>query len=188
MDPTNVSDKELVDRIKSGNREAYYMLFNRHWESMYTFAKSLIKDSDTAKDMMQDVWLNFWERRQDINNQNIKAYLMQAVKFRVYKELRDGKLLTEQEAYLATLSDGQSPDDILEQHELEAEIEQWVEKLPPKRKEVFRLSRFENLSNKEIAEKLNISQRTVETHVSHALKFLREKLGPLALFLLFIKY
>lgn len=187
MDPVDVSDKELVDRIRSDKKEAYYMLFNRHWESMYAFAQSLIKDSDTAKDILQDVWLSLWERRQAINNQNIKAYLMQAVKFRVYKELRDGKLLSEQEAYLANLSDELQSDDLLQHKELEQTIEHWIEKLPPKRQEVFRLSRYDELSNKEIAEKLNISQRTVETHISHALKFLREKLGPLSFVLLFFK-
>jgi RNA polymerase sigma-70 factor (ECF subfamily) len=154
---------------------------------MYVFAQSLIKDSDKSKDMLQDVWLSLWERRQAVNNENIKAYLMQAVKFRVYKELRDGKLLTEQETYLANLPHEHASDAILEQKELEETIDRWVEKLPPKRKEVFRLSRYDDLSNKEIAAKLNISQRTVETHISHALKFLREKLGPLAFVLIFLK-
>lgn len=187
VDPLNLSDKELVDRIRSNEQEAYYMLFNRHWEPMYAFAQSLIKDSETAKDILQDVWLSLWARREAIYNENIKAYLMQAVKFRVYKELRDGRLLAEHESYLTTLSNDPLSDDILQHKELELNIENWIEKLPPKRKEVFKLSRYEELTNKEIAEKLGISQRTVETHISHALKFLREKLGPFSFVLLFLK-
>ncbi len=187
MDPVNVSDKELVDRIKSGQREAYYFLFNRYWESMYAFAQSLIRDPDTSKDILQDVWLSFWERRRQIDNQNIKAYLMQAVRFRVYKEFRDGKLRPEHIEYISTLASPDALESPLEQEELQEQIAHWVEKLPPKRREVFKLSRYEHLSNKEIAQKLNISQRTVETHISHALKFLRERLGTLAFLILFFE-
>src|SRR5690606_41679128 len=62
------------------------------WEPLYNYAFSLLADKALARDMVQDVWMNFWERRQEIENNNIKAYLYKAVRFRVFKELRDSRL------------------------------------------------------------------------------------------------
>jgi len=179
--PENISDKELVDRIKADDTKAYYHLFNRHWELLYSIAQSLLKNSETSKDIVQEVWLSFWERRKEIVNDNIRAYLIQAVKFKVYRELRDNKLPAEQEKYLENIEVPDSLESLLDQKELEQHLQLWIEELPPKRKEVFKLSRFENLSNKEIADQLQLSQRTVETHISHTLKFLREKMKLLTL-------
>ncbi len=179
----NTSDKALVDRLKSGDEHAYYVLFDRYWEQLYVLAKSLLNDSELSKDIVQDVWLSLWERRKEILNTNIRAYLIQAVKFKVYKEWRDGKLTDEHEAYLESIPASDSIEEMLHKEELQQHIQAWVEELPDKCGEVFRLSRFEHLSNQEIAERLNLSQRTVETHISNALKFLRKKMKILILLL-----
>lgn len=180
----DIADKELIDRLRADDKQAYQLLFDRYWELLYRIAQSLLQDRDHAMDIVQDVWLSLWERRKQIENQNIRAYLIQAVKFKVYKAWRDGKITTEQEEYLAILPAPEKADEPLQQQELEEQLLQSIDELPRKCREVFRLSRYEHRSNSEIAQELNLSKRTVETHISHALKHLRKKM-PVLLFLLF---
>jgi RNA polymerase sigma-70 factor (ECF subfamily) len=169
----SITDFELMERIQQSDEHAFRMLFNRHWEVLYVFSCSIIEDRVIAKDITQEVWISLWERRKKIKNDNIKAYLFKAIRFRVYKELRDNKKLNSQIELIDSIISSTNTDDIINLADTNNTVQESINQLPPRSKEVFELSRFEGLSNQEISDKLGISKRTVETHISNSLKHLR---------------
>lgn len=171
----NDSDELLYQQMSAGSENAYYTLFERHWERLYSISVHLLDDREIAKDVIQDIFLALWENRKKQSVQNVGAYLSRAAKFASLKELRDSKSTLHDTVDLAqNLSASENSD--LDAMELQQRISEVVDALPERCKEVFVLSREEHLTNKEIAEKLNLSQRTVETHISNALKHLRKNL------------
>ncbi|MBW8244244.1 sigma-70 family RNA polymerase sigma factor [Muricauda oceani] len=178
-DPNNLPSEVLFEMFKYGNELAYQVLFDRLWERMYVLAFSLLQDRAIAKDLVQEVWIDFWERKLGIENRNIEAFLLQATRFKVYKFLRDSKTVKFSQSILDKLQLPSSNDIIsdIEAKETKSRIDDIVEGLPPKCRQVFVLSRYQGLGNAEISEILNISKRTVETHVSNALSKIKEELA-----------
>lgn len=171
--------KELMSRIKRSDESAFSTLYDKLWERMYSLAFSLLKKRDVSKDLVQDVFVDFWLRRLEIENNNIEAYLIKATRFRVYKELRDTKFNKTNIDLIDTLK---TPLDsgILENiqfKETEHIINKAINKLPKKRQEVFTLSRFKELNNFEISQKLGISKRTVETQISLAIRSIKSEIN-----------
>ncbi|MGS2764664.1 RNA polymerase sigma factor [Sinomicrobium sp. M5D2P9] len=166
-----------VEQIKASDEKAFNKLFGQLWEPLYNYAFSLLEDKTLAKDMVQDVWMNFWERRQDIENNNIQAYLYKAVRFRVFKELRDSKLKKSHLEALQTVynEDGAEDSPVLSLEETKELLDKKLAVLPDKCREVFKLSRLDGLKNKEIAEELGISENTVENHITRAFKLLKKR-------------
>ncbi len=172
----SITDFELMERIKQSDEYAFRMLFNRYWEELYVFSCSIIEDKVIAKDLTQEVWISFWERRKKIENDNIKAYLYKAIRFRVYKELRDNRKLNSQVELIDNIISSTNTDDIINLADTNNTVQESINQLPPRSKEVFELSRYKGLSNQEISDKLGISKRTVETHISNSLKHLRRNI------------
>ncbi|UGU17898.1 RNA polymerase sigma-70 factor [Sinomicrobium kalidii] len=164
-----------VEKIKASDEEAFKNLFEKLWEPLYGYAYSLLEDKASAKDMVQDVWIDFWERRHTIENNNIRGYLHKAVRFRVFKELRDSRLKKSHLEALHLLYEDETADqETLSPEETRKIIENKLSVLPARCKEVFKLSRLGGLKNREIAEKLGISESTVEGHITTAFKRLKK--------------
>ena len=171
--------KALMVRIKSSDEVAFAILFDKLWERMYALAFSLLKKKDLSKDIVQDVFVDFWTRRQDIDNTNIEVYLVKATRFRVYKELRDTKL-SQSNIDLVDLIKPPCVDDALNNIELQEttqRIDKAIGNLPKKCQQVFTLSRYDELNNLEISRKLGISKRTVETHISLAIRSIKKEIS-----------
>lgn len=179
------STYELMERVKRGDSKAFEELFNNLWEPMFTRAKAILLDEDMAKDVVQEVWLDFWRRRSDIVNDNIEGYLMQSMRFTVYKELNRKPLMKEHLAYLDAVNSERFTDDEVIFNQTQQMVHHSVDQLPNRCKEIFKMSREEQLSNAEIASQLKISKRTVESQISFAIKNLKLRLGSLILGLLF---
>ena len=152
-------------------------LFHKYFTSLCLFSRRYIFDNEKAKDIVQDVFLNIWEKGElYVSEAMIKGYLFTSVKNRCLNYIRDNKKFN-YEVEVADLDRKTSPDNKLEYKELEKILKTEIDALPDKCKEVFLLSRFEELKYGEIAERLGISIKTVEAQISKALKILREKLS-----------
>ena len=149
--------------------------FKEHYPSLILYAMKWVKDEDIAKDMVQTVFINLLERSDDDIIKDYRAYLFQSVRNQCINNLKKSFAKTDQLEEPQIKEYGYFNDPI-EEAEFESYVFNLIDKLPPATKNIFKLNRFEGLSNQEIADKLNISKRTVELQISNALKFLREKL------------
>ena len=185
-------DKPILLRLKEGDTKAFEKVYWEYNPIIYHFVLSLLYDKSLAEDLTQSVFLKIWERREAINPElSFEAYLYTVARHLVYKET-EKKLIFEQVSDVissSSVDDDSALEKQMEANSLRDYILQLIEELPPARKMIFSLSRFEHLSNKEIATRLSISEKTVETQIYRSLQFLREKLSSdvfLACFLIFL--
>ena len=185
-------DGHLLIDLKNGDEKAFETLFWKYNEHVYHFIYSLLYEKSMAEDLTQNVFLKIWEKHETIDaEQNFDAYLFTIARNLVYKET-ENRLLSERltESLQRQLSDADSlTEERIDAESLREYINSLIEELPPSRREIFRLSRHEHLSYREIAERLSISEKTVETQLSRALRFLRDRLssdGFLCLITLFL--
>lgn len=173
-------DKEVLSRLKAGDEAAFENLYWSYNSYVFNFISSLLYDNSLAEDLTQNVFLKIWERRENIDpEQGLDAYLFTIARNFVYKET-ENKL-----RFICTsMTSGDvfnAPDELMEERidaaSLQEYIDTLVEQLPPSRREIFLLSRRQHLSNKEIALRLSISEKTVENQITNTLHFLREKLS-----------
>lgn len=168
----------LLEEFKKGNQKAFRKLFELFWEPMFVNAKSIVLDEGIAKDIVQDIWLNLWKKRENCEIINFQAYIFKSVNNGCYKYLRDNKFNTIQ-LQVIDLLEPISDSEIENQHNLDQTkflIEKSLTGLPPRCQQIFRLSRMEAASNEEIALRLGISKRSVENQMSMALKSIRQNL------------
>ncbi len=168
----NTSDQDLLKYIQLRDEQAFTDLYDRYWEQLFLSAYKVLRDEETSKDIVQEVFINIWTNVDLGTIDNVKSYFHQTVRYKVLMELRRGKISEKHLKTLQTL-EANSTEDLFNFHALNETIESTIQTLPEKCREVFVLSRMDHLTNKEIADRMNISVRTVETHISKALKVLR---------------
>ncbi|MDR2969307.1 MAG: RNA polymerase sigma-70 factor [Tannerellaceae bacterium] len=175
------SDEILITQIWSGDISVFNKLFHSIYIQLYIHCRKYINDPETAKDLLQNIFLRFWEKREDIDiHTSLNAYLHKSVKNECLNHLRTIKTFYIAEKEQAGLNekfvDETTPDSELAVQEIEQIIENVIEQLPGQCKSIFKLSRINGLKNKEIADRLDISVRTVETQIYRALKILKIQL------------
>lgn len=182
----NYSDDRLLELIRSGNNLAFNRLFDRYWKSLYAYSYKIFKDHDLSEDAIQEVFASLWEKRETLNIKNVKAYLFQAVKFRIAANIRRVRFTELHLQVLDKLNYVRDVEDRINYQELNTRIENALKVLPDRCREIFYMSRFRNMSNQEIADQLNISKRTVENQISRGLQQLSQSLeiAPSCLILL----
>ncbi|NIG56733.1 RNA polymerase sigma factor [Chitinophaga sp. Cy-1792] len=169
-----------VALIRNGDQKAFEQCFNQHWPSLYAFAFKTLGNSADAKDVVQQVFISIWARRDKLQiNTSLEGYLHQAVKYQSLKKLqemlgRPENLDHVQEFILPVLNDIWEKMDTADVFK---EIDQQLDLLPPKTKEIFLLSRKHQLSITEISGKLNLSEKTVRNQLHIALKALRHHIA-----------
>jgi RNA polymerase sigma-70 factor (ECF subfamily) len=172
------------------DKPGFEELFRSFFPGLVLFAQKYVPDQDTAKDIVHNVFINLWEKREQIDTSStLKSYLFTSVHNRCLNHIRDQKKFVKEEAQMENLNSSLFAvgTDNLEERELEKRIFEALQALPEKCREVFELNRFEELKYAEIAEKLGISIKTVEAQMSKALRILREKLiDYLTILILFI--
>ncbi len=157
------------------SREVFETLFKTHFQHLCNFAQNYVSDIETSKEIVQNAYIKIWENKTNINaNKSIKSYLFTSVKNQCLNYIRDNKKFRSNILDVDIADYDISFEETEEKIEIEKKVNETLEKLPPKCRQIFELSRFENLKYKEIAEKLKISQKTVEAQMSKALKIFRE--------------
>jgi len=174
------SDQELVAAIKDRDQLAFAQVYDRYLPLLLRHAVDMLRDEEQARDVVQDIFQMLWEKAGELEiHTSLSSFLYASTRFRILKQIRHSKVA---EAYAATLQQEMesgiaSTDEQLEEKELRKKIEEGISRLPAKMREVFELSRMQELSHKEIAKQLNLSDHTVKRQVSNALKIMRESLN-----------
>jgi RNA polymerase sigma-19 factor, ECF subfamily len=171
-----LTDDDLLKLLRDGDKTAFREIYERYWEPMFLYSAKVIRSRDDASDILQEVFVSIWKRREDLAvTGQLAPYLFRSVRNLSIKYIQKNML---QKDLLESLSSACSTFDQdahlpLELKELETQISQAVSKLPPKMQQVYLLSRRDHCSNKEIAAKLGIAETTVKKQVSNALKLIR---------------
>ena len=172
----SAQEKEWLQALQGGSHAALEAIFDSYYKYLVVSAYKLIQDDERAKDLVQDVFFTLWTKREELAIQgSLKAYLRRAVVNRAIDEIRKNKRLVWDEDAAANQQVSASPsaDQLLDAQDLQQTINGAIQGLPEKCRVVFGLSRFENLSHKEIAEQLGISTKTIENQITKALKIIR---------------
>jgi len=183
-----LTDNELWKAIKLDDQKAFDMLFDRYWSCMYTSAYNYLRDTEISAEIVHDVFLNIWQKRKEFQIISVKNYLTSSTRYHVYKCLKERKAsaLVYVENYKDDLNAKQENEgeERLVRLDLESSIQSHLLQLPKRCREIFLLSRMQQMNNDEIAAHLGISKRTVENQLTHALKFLRLHFKTIAMLLL----
>jgi len=184
-------EKVLFEKIKSGNINAFETLFHRYYSYLCLFAAKIIRNPIAAEEIVQDFFVRLWEKREEISiDSSVKNYFFRSIKNTCLNFIQHNKIKARHaEKILSEAENNISSEDVYIEFDLAEKIEESIQALPEKRREIFRLSREEGLKYREIAEKLNISIKTVETQISLAIKTLRDNLKKYkSFFLLFLSF
>lgn len=174
-----LSDEKLVTLITENNNDAFRILYDRYWSRMLVKAYTLLQSYDLAEEVVQDAFINFWKRRHTIQlKYSFHTYIASVVKYEVLTKLASR---SKQPLYIDDITalnpQDHSTQEWLDFDELKNQIDLTVNTLPDKCQLVFRLSREEGLTAKQISETLDISHKTVEAHISKAIRVLRVSLS-----------
>ncbi len=169
----------LVNDLIKGNEKAYIRLLDSYYRVMHTYAISLIRDEDMAKDIVQNVFLNTWRARKRLNPQlSIRSFLLKSVYnefINIYR--KDKAMLVLHKKYVEATKEVVEETSEKELNSMVDILNVEIKKLPAKCRTVFELSKKEGLTNYEISEYLNISSKTVEAQITKAFKILRSNLA-----------
>lgn len=174
MSLRSYSDQEMILLLQNNDEVAVWKIFDTYWEPLFLVAFNIVKDRFLAEDIVQETIITVWDKRTELTIQHsLKAYLFASVRYASYKEWK--RVLSRQGSSLdeVELANGDSPFESLAYRDLTSQINQVVNNLPIRCKEVYLLSREDQLSHKEIAERMNISTKTVENQLTKALRILR---------------
>ena len=183
-DNFSIQDEELIKMLRSDDIGALKEIFQRFHIRLFQLAAGVLHNEDLAKDIVQDVFIDLWNRRHTSNIQILNNYLVTAIKFQALKQLRNGKLQDHHLKLIQNIQFVNQTEDSINFSELDSSLKLALDQLPPRCKQVFELSRFENLSHKEIAGKLGITAKTVEVQIHKALVVLRKRLDKTVVVLL----
>ena len=174
-----MEDRELVERVRGGNEAAYDEVFRTWYPTLVRVAAALVKDSDAAEEVAQDVMHELWRRREALDpGASIRAYLLRSVRNRALNHLRHLRVRRESEPEVEALYDAPlGADQPIVAAELASAVRVAFAELPPRCREIFELSRGRGLKYAEIAQALGISQKTVEAQMGKALRIMRERLA-----------
>lgn len=183
-DLAKYSDAELMRKIREDNMFAFDELYVRYSKRVFSFAFSIIKSVEESENILQDVFLNLWEKRHNVEKDSSVKYYIFTIAYNsaisiIRKKARDAQFFD----YLNSLQElYQDPPSLeLEYSELTKTLNNIIDHLPQRQKDIYNLHKVEGLKYHEIAQRLSISVNTIETHMSRALKTIKENLGKSSL-------
>jgi RNA polymerase sigma-70 factor (family 1) len=175
-----IRDTEIIRRIRQGDAGQFESLFRSSYVSLVRYAKTLIKDHDTAEEIVQDLFFRLWQDKEKLEiESSLNGYLFRAVHNRCLHFIDHSRVMERyaREMSIKPAESAESPTDILNYKELQDKIASILESLPERCGKIFCMSRFEGLKYSEIAERLSVSVKTVEANMGRALKEFRKALA-----------
>lgn len=179
----------LLNRLKKGDTAAFEELYNIFSAKIYHFIKLSIKSKEDSQELTQEVFITIWKEREQINvNKSIQAFLYVIAKNKINDHLR--KVLNEKKYLESVIHSYKFSDDdlqnVIDYRDTKNVIQHLIKLLPPRRRQVFELSRIKGYTYKEIAEELQISENTVDTQMRKAIAYLKEGFVNLSIYLLLL--
>ena len=185
----NIDEFFLLSKLKEGNIKALEILYNKHYSNLCLYLLLVFKNELLVEHIAQDIFIYIWEKRETLEiKTSLESYLYSAGRYKALNQIRDAKRreLIRKNMFAPDAEYINELDSVLEVQELEKIIQKAIDTLPVRCQKIFRLSREEDLSYKEIAEFLNLSVNTVEGQMAIALKKLRTILKPFYVQIFFI--
>ena len=180
----NIDLDKIIFELKKDNEKSLEILFDYYYPRLYNFSKSFLKIEEGIDDLLQEVFIRVWKKRKSIDTtSNFNSFIFTITRNLLLNELRS-RLNNEKmrdEVFRLSLAPEYDSFEKIEYDELKNQVEKIVDELPDRQKEIFILSRTEGLSHNEIAKKLGITTKTVEYHISLAIKTLKNRLKELGL-------
>lgn len=171
-------DKRTIVRLRRGNAEAFRSIFNMFSTRIFHFCNKLLPSKEEAEDVVQKTFMALWEQREQLDEtKDILKYLYSIARYNTYQAFRKHFAIQDSisgDSDFLELSQNDTEEQI-DFSETQHIISKIIERLPPKRKEIFKLNRLDGLTYREIAAKLNISENTVDTQMRKSLQFLKEQ-------------
>lgn len=167
-----LSDEELIRLLADDDHAAFKTIYNKFWQKLFTLAVYKTGDREDAEEIIQDIFISIWNRRQELNIDFLEAYLTKAVNLKLIDRLRK-KIKAHTKIDIETISISTEIIDYLTVEDFSMQVEASLNKLSAKTQEVYDLSRNQGKSQKEIAEYLNLTEKAVEYHITKALKQLK---------------
>ncbi|MFD2553110.1 RNA polymerase sigma factor [Sphingobacterium tabacisoli] len=169
-------EKELLLQLQHGDEVAFGHLYDQYWSSLYSYAYNRLRFKERCQDLVQEVFMDIWRRRETLQVENLSAYLHSAIRFLTYKELKKAPLehsyYLEFEEYLVSYF---YADTSIKEKEYEQLLSCWIEVLPEKRRKIFLMHYLDGLSTETIANDLGISRKTVQNQLQRAKTELQER-------------
>ncbi len=165
-------DKNSLNR-KHIDKESFEAAFSKYWERLYCYCFKMTNDIEVSQNIVQNIFVDLWEKRNKIVINDIENYLFKSAKFQSFNHYRDKKL--NPEILRDTFEENIEANEDISEHKLLEELEVIIDKLPEKRGEIVRMNKIQNMSISEIATSLNISKQTVKNQISAALKQMKEE-------------
>ncbi len=173
-----MEERELILLLRQGSEDAFTVLYERYWRQVYNFSRLYLTNADAAEDVVQEVFVKIWETHEFLReDDHFKGLLFIITRNLVFNRHR--KNLNEdfyKVTVLAALEEAYDVEEEIDARDLREYMDRLIDELPPRRREIFNLSRKEQKSYKEIAFLLNISEKTVENQIREALKYLKKNM------------
>ena len=169
-----LSDELLVKLLRVGEQDAFEEIYRRYWQKLLRSAQFKLRSKETIEEILQDLFISLWEKREKVLIENLEAYLNTSLRYLIINQIK--KQILQDKFVEYSLKKNEQTDDVDESvafNELSVAIEKAIEQLPEKTQQIFRLNRLEYKSVKEISVLLETPERTVEYHITQALKALR---------------
>jgi len=165
----DLSEGELLVLLKKRDRRAFSEVYDRTWQPLFKSAYQRLKDKETCKDILHDVFADLWKKSDVKEIEQLLPYLQTAVKYKIFSWLsKGGQTATFVELFEDIAAAHTGADSRYNVKELEVLVNLWMKTLPEKRRKVFKLKFFENLSTRDISAQLNIPQKTVQNQLTMA--------------------
>jgi len=174
------SDSEIIGRIRQGDKQEFEKLFRSSYVSLVRYAKTLVRDHDTAEEIVQDLFFRLWQDRQKMKiESSLNGYLFRSVHNRALHRIEHRKVVERHAGEMAAAASlsAEPVTETIYYNELQARVAGVLERLPERCRLIFRMSRFEGMKYNEIADKLAVSLKTVEADMGRALKEFRKALA-----------